>query len=86
MDLIITVCDNAAGEVCPVWPGHPASAHWGYADPSALEGTLEQQREAFRQTLHLIRQRLEIFINLPEASLSTLQIGQTARQLANNPS
>jgi len=74
MDLVITVCDNAAGEVCPYWPGQPATAHWGYADPSAGEGDDDAKREAFRQTLHLIRRRLEIFVNLPADSLHKLQI------------
>ena len=82
MDLVITVCDNAAGEVCPYWPGQPATAHWGYADPSEVQGGDDQKRAAFLQTLHLIRKRLEIFVNLPERSLSRLSIEQTARDLA----
>jgi protein-tyrosine-phosphatase len=82
MDLIITVCDNAAGEVCPYWPGHPATAHWGYADPSAGDGDEAQQLEAFRQTLHLIHQRLEIFVNLPWTRLDTTSLEQRARALA----
>ena len=82
MDLVITVCDNAAGEVCPFWPGQPATAHWGYADPSAGEGDDDHKREAFRQTLHLIRRRLEIFVNLPADRLSRMQIEKTARELA----
>lgn len=82
MDLIITVCDNAAGEVCPIWPGHPATAHWGYADPSALEGTDAQRLEAFRQTLMAIRRRLDLLINLPPASLERLALERTARNLA----
>ena len=82
MDLVITVCDNAAGEACPYWPGQPATAHWGYADPSAAEGGEDRQREAFRQTLHLMRKRLEVFVNLPAASLSKLAIEKTARDLA----
>jgi arsenate reductase len=81
MDLVITVCDNAAGEVCPFWPGQPATAHWGYADPSEGDGSDEQKRKAFLQTLHLIRKRLEIFVNLPADSLSKLKIEQTARAL-----
>ncbi len=85
MDLVITVCDNAAGEVCPYWPGQPATAHWGYADPSAVEGGEDKQREAFRQTLHLMRKRLEVFVNLPVASLSRLSIEKTARDLAKDP-
>jgi arsenate reductase len=59
MDLVITVCDNAAGEVCPIWPGHPARVHWGYADPSEVQGSDDEKREAFRRTLHAIRARLE---------------------------
>ncbi len=82
MDLVITVCDNAAGEVCPYWPGQPATAHWGYADPSAVEGGEDKQREAFRQTLHLIRRRLEALVNLPPERLDRLSIQQTARDLA----
>lgn len=62
MDLIVTVCDNAAGEVCPVWPGHPAREHWGYADPSQAQGSDEQKLEAFRRTLNAIRERIEQFI------------------------
>ena len=84
MDLVITVCDNAAGEVCPYWPGQPATAHWGYADPSEGDGDEAHKREAFRQTLHLIRKRLEIFVNLPEASLGRLSIEKTARELAKD--
>ena len=82
MDLVITVCDNAAGEVCPYWPGQPATAHWGYADPSALEGDEAQRMEAFRQTLHLIHRRLEIFVNLPMSSLNKVALEKTARELA----
>ncbi len=83
MDLVITVCDNAAGEVCPYWPGQPATAHWGYADPSEAAGSVADQRQAFLQTLHLIRKRLEIFINLPLASLQRQAIEKTARDLTH---
>jgi len=82
--LVITVCDNAAGEVCPYWPGHPATAHWGYADPSEVQGGADKQREAFRQTLHLIGKRLEIFVNLPATSLSKLSIEKSARELVTD--
>ena len=84
MDLVITVCDNAAGEVCPYWPGHPATAHWGYADPSEKQGSEAEKREAFMHTLLQIKQRLELFINLPAASLDKLVIQQTARELAQS--
>ena len=82
MDLVITVCDNAAGEVCPYWPGQPATAHWGYADPSAGEGSDDEKMEAFKQTLHLIKRRLDIFTSLPMASLNKMALEKTARDLA----
>ena len=82
MDLVITVCDNAAGEVCPCWPGQPATAHWGYADPSAGEGSDDEKMEAFKQTLHLIKRRLDIFTSLPMASLNKMALEKTARDLA----
>jgi arsenate reductase (thioredoxin) len=82
MDLIITVCDAAAGEVCPVWPGHPATAHWGYADPSAGDAPEEEKLEAFRKTLHAIHYRLELLINLPSDKLEHSVIQASARDLA----
>jgi arsenate reductase (thioredoxin) len=82
MDLIITVCDNAAGEVCPFWPGKPATAHWGYADPSAGDGTDAEKADAFKHTLHAIRRRLDLLVNLPAAKLETMVIQQTAKDLA----
>jgi len=82
MDLIITVCDNAAGEVCPFWPGKPATAHWGYADPSAGDGTDAEKAEAFKNTLHAIRRRLDLLVNLPADKLEAMVIQQTAQELA----
>ena len=84
MNLVITVCDNAAGEVCPYWPGQPATAHWGYADPSSINGDDAQKREAFRQTLHALRRRLELLVNLPAASVDRLMLETTARNLAKS--
>lgn len=84
MDLVITVCDNAAGEVCPFWPGQPATAHWGYADPSAVAGDDDAKREAFRQTLHLLGKRLELLVSLPASRLDRLQLQQTARDLGES--
>ena len=84
MDLVITVCDNAAGEVCPFWPGQPATAHWGYADPSAIDGTDVQKMEAFRQTLYAIKRRLELLINLPAASVERLMLEKSARDLSKS--
>ena len=83
MDLIITVCDNAAGETCPFWPGHPATAHWGYPDPSEGDGSDVEKAEAFRQTLHAIKRRLELLCNLPAAKLAQAVLQTNARQLAN---
>ena len=82
MDLVITVCDNAAGEVCPYWPGQPATAHWGYADPSEVTGNEEVRLKAFQQTLHQIKRRLDLFTSLPVASLSKMALETTARDLA----
>ena len=83
MDLIITVCDNAAGEVCPVWPGHPATAHWSYPDPSEGNGGDAQKLEAFRKTLLAIKRRLELFCSLPNEKLGAASLQSSARQLAN---
>ena len=83
MDLIITVCDNAAGEVCPIWPGHPATAHWGYPDPSQVVKDNEEQRRAeFKATLHAIRSRLEMLVSLPAERLDKLRLQATARELS----
>jgi len=84
MDLIITVCDNAAGEACPVWPGHPATAHWSYADPSEGDASEAHKTEAFRQTLLAIKRRLELFCSLPDAKLEQALLQTSARQLANS--
>lgn len=84
MDLIITVCDNAAGEVCPIWPGHPATAHWGYPDPSEGDAPDDQKLEAFRKTVHMIKRRLELLINLPADKLERAVLQTTARELAKD--
>jgi arsenate reductase (thioredoxin) len=84
MDLVITVCDNAAGEVCPFWPGHPATAHWGYADPSNAPGSEDDRLAAFKHTLLAIHRRLELLINLPLASLDRLMLEQQARELVKH--
>jgi arsenate reductase len=69
MDFIITVCDNAAGEVCPYWPGHPATAHWGFEDPAAVEGSDDEKRAAFETIFKQITVRMTAFVNLPIATL-----------------
>lgn len=82
MDLIITVCDNAAGEVCPIWPGHPATAHWGYPDPSEGDGSEAEKLEAFRKTMHAMKRRLELLTSLPTSKLEKGILQATARDLA----
>ena len=69
LDMIVTVCDDAAGEVCPIWPGTPMTAHWGVEDPAAFQGTENAQREKFREVALLLRQRIEHFLRLPLATL-----------------
>ncbi|SDG82087.1 MULTISPECIES: arsenate reductase ArsC [unclassified Duganella] len=65
MDFIFTVCDNAAGETCPYWPGHPMSAHWGFEDPAAVVGSDEEKRVAFNRIFRQIMARMNIFVSLP---------------------
>ncbi len=82
MDLVITVCDNAAGEACPYWPGQPATAHWGYPDPSAVEGSEDERLRAFRQTLLAMQRRMELLLNLPASALDRLALARSVRALA----
>ncbi|MDP3708120.1 MAG: arsenate reductase ArsC [Polaromonas sp.] len=84
MDLVITVCDNAAGEVCPYWPGQPATAHWGYADPSETEGNDAQKLEAFRKTLLALHRRLALLVSLPPEKLERTLLQRTARDLVRS--
>jgi protein-tyrosine-phosphatase len=72
MDFIFTVCDSAAGEACPVWLGHPTTAHWGIEDPAAVEGTDIEKERAFVEAFRLMRNRITIFVNLPFATLDKL--------------
>jgi arsenate reductase len=72
MDFVFTVCDNAAGETCPIWPGHPTKAHWGIEDPAAVDGPEFKQRQALEDALRFMRNRITAFINLPIASIDRL--------------
>jgi protein-tyrosine-phosphatase len=74
LDFVFTVCDRAAGEVCPVWPGQPVTAHWGMPDPAAVEGSEAERRLAFAETLRVLTTRIEIFLSLPLASLDRLSL------------
>ena len=85
MDAVITVCDQAAGETCPLWPGRPVTAHWGYADPSAVQGGIQAQRAAFAQTLGLMRQRVQAWVALPPSQLHADVLSRTLRKLAQQP-
>ena len=79
MDFIITVCDNAAGEMCPLWPGKPVTAHWGFPDPAAVTGTDEQKRQAFANVSHAIRNRLNFLLALPPEKLDAMSIQAIGR-------
>ena len=79
MDLIITVCDSAAGETCPIWPGHPTTAHWGIEDPAAVEGG--GQRQAFLNAMSYLRNRIGLLLALPEDQLDELQWGEKVRDI-----
>ena len=78
MDFVITVCDNAAGEVCPIWPGQPITAHWGFEDPAAVMGDDAKKRHAFEKIFHQIMNRVQLFVNLP---LKTLDAKSLKREM-----
>jgi arsenate reductase (thioredoxin) len=74
LDFVFTVCDNAAGEVCPVWPGQPMTAHWGLPDPAAAQGNDAERRLAFADTMRMLHNRIGIFVSLPIGSLDKLSL------------
>lgn len=74
LDFVVTVCDQAAAEPCPVWPGQPMTAHWGIADPAAVEGSDESKRRAFREALTHLRRRIDLFVSLPIETLDRLSL------------
>jgi arsenate reductase (thioredoxin) len=75
MDVVLTVCDSAAGEVCPVWPGHPSIAHWGIQDPAAAEGSDADKEQAFVRSFQFLKSRIGTFVHLPLASLDRFTMG-----------
>ena len=81
LDFVFTVCDNAAGEVCPLWPGHPVTAHWGVPDPAAVQGTDEQKLQAFDDTFRILARRVERFVALPLASLDPAELARRLREI-----
>jgi arsenate reductase len=84
LDFIFTVCDNAAGEVCPVWPGHPMTAHWGQPDPAAVEGTEVDRTNAFRDAFSMLERRIEMLTSLSMASLDQLSLGKKVREIGKS--
>ena len=82
MDFIITVCDSAAGEACPFWPGHPVTAHWGVPDPVAVQGDGVARRSAFYRAAAILRRRVELLVALPEARLDGLAAPASLRAIA----
>jgi len=84
LDFVFTVCDNAAGEVCPVWPGQPMTAHWGVPDPAAVQGTDEQMRKAFSDTGHILLTRIRLFVSLPLAKLDRLSLSQRLSEIGKS--
>ena len=76
LDFVFTVCDNAAGEVCPIWPGQPVTAHWGVEDPADVEGDDEAKRKAFLKAFTTLRRRIELFLSLPHGKLDKLALSQ----------
>ena len=81
LDFVFTVCDNAAGEVCPVWPGQPMTAHWGIEDPAAVEGDAEHQRRAFRDAFVFLQRRISLFLALPLESVDELSLQTKLREI-----
>jgi arsenate reductase len=92
MDFVLTVCDNAAGEACPLWPGQPITAHWGIEDPAAVEGSDVDKERAFVAAFHHLKNRVSLLVNLPVASLNRLafehrlkDIGRIDGSTSRNP-
>ena len=79
LDFVITVCDKAAGEVCPVWPGQPMSAHWGIPDPVAVEGSEEVKSQAFVEAMNQMQRRISMFVSLPFATLDRIKLQQAVQ-------
>lgn len=85
LDFVFTVCDNAANEVCPIWPGQPITAHWGQADPAAVEGSEAEKRAAFAEAYRMLQNRLTAFVHLPHASLDRFSLQTRLDAIARIP-
>ncbi|MBR0773228.1 arsenate reductase ArsC [Bradyrhizobium diazoefficiens] len=84
MDFVFTVCDNAAGEACPLWPGQPMTAHWGIEDPAAAEGSELERQAAFVTAFRYLRNRIDSFVNLPLKSIDKLSLGTRLREIGRS--
>lgn len=85
LDFVFTVCDNAAGEACPYWPGQPMTAHWGVPDPAAVEGTELERLNAFREAFRTLENRIRIFTSLPIASLERVRLKERLDEIGRTP-
>lgn len=85
LDFVFTVCDNAAGEVCPTWPGQPMTAHWGVEDPAAVEGTDAQKWQAFKQAYTTLEARIKLFTSLPVRSLERIKLQEQLDSIGRTP-
>lgn len=81
LDFVITVCDQAAGEMCPVWPGQPTTAHWGVPDPAAVEGADEVKLKAFKETVMVLKRRIELMLSLPLSKLDKMSLQRQVREI-----
>ena len=86
LDFVFTVCDNAANEVCPVWPGQPMTAHWGIPDPAAVQGSEQERAKAFREAFFLLDRRINLFLSLPLSSLDRLSLRNELDKIGQQPS
>ena len=84
LDFVFTVCDNAAGEMCPVWPGQPMSAHWGVPDPATVEGTAAEKARAFMDIAVTLKRRIELMLALPIASLDSMSVLREVRKIGTS--
>jgi protein-tyrosine-phosphatase len=84
LNFVFTVCDNAAGEVCPMWPGQPITAHWGIPDPAAVDGTDEQKRKAFDEAFRILERRISLFLSLPIRSLEQLVLQERLSEIGRS--
>lgn len=84
MDFIFTVCDNAAGETCPIWPGQPATAHWGIADPAGVRGTDEEKRKAFHEAFTQLARRIDLLMDLPLAKLDRITLKAKLQEIGSS--